>query len=295
MTAPRPDLPGAPPAAPRPAQAPTRVGDAAALLNLERQDMPCPVCGTPSFGIRYAPPAHLSPAARARLETERPFIPQRCASCIAAYDAHQAALARAQQRDLAMAMLDVPLEYVDATIENFHANSPELLRARDIGLEFVRGWPHDVPFIAVFAGGTGSGKGHMAWAIAKALVDAHAARCRFAVLSDVIRDLREAWASRDDGPSEAQRLGKYRGVDLLIIDEISRHAFFGQPQQHLYDLVAWREIRHKPTILTTNHLGDELTEVLGPALTSRAIGAGGFVNFGTVDWRVANKGRRRHA
>jgi DNA replication protein DnaC len=143
--------------------------------------------------------------------------------------------------------------------------------------------------IAVFAGGCGTGKGHLAWSIARALAQTRGVVTKVVVLSDVIRDLREAWNPRDDGPSEAERLGKYRAAELLVIDEVSRHAFFGQPVQHLYDLVAWREVQMRPTILTTNELGDDLVTVLGPALASRAAGWNGFVDFGQADYRLTHR------
>lgn len=70
------------------------------------------------------------------------------------------------------------------------------------------------------------------------------------------------------------------------------HAFFGQPTQHLYDLVAWREARLLPTILTTNHAGDGLGGVLGPALLSRAAGWSGVWEFGERDYRSARREAR---
>jgi len=108
------------------------------------------------------------------------------------------------------------------------------------------------------------------------------------VLSDVVRDVREAWNSHEEtGHSETQRLSKYRKPDFLAIDEVSRHAFYGVPTQHLYDLIAWREVQCKPTILTTNESGSSLAEFLGPALASRALGWHPPVDFGVTDYRLA--------
>jgi DNA replication protein DnaC len=276
------------------AREPKRVG--AILPELETRPAPCPDCGQASVEVRYGPMPGISAALKERLEAERPYIAQRCSTCIARREADEQHRALEKRIELAVGRLEIPALYADVTLDTFDvhrtpgADRDKLIAALAFARTFVARWP-DVPPISVFAGGCGTGKGHLAWSIAKELAATRGVIGCVTVLSDTIRDLREAW-NTNDGPTEAQRLGKYRAPELLIIDEVSRHAFFGQPQQHLYDLVAWREVRLKPTILTTNEVGDDLSTVLGPALSSRAAGADGFVHFGTTDYRV---GRRRSA
>lgn len=267
---------------------PTQISE---TFKLESQPAPCPDCGGESIAIRYAPPAYLSATLKARLNPERPFVPKRCNSCIATRD-HAAELERQQQqRDIVMATINVPPEYATASLDTFRvahaarADREKLEHALAFGRDYINNWP-DVPMISVFAGGFGTGKGHLTWAIVRELALKHGVRSRVVGLGDVIRELREAWNSAEDGLSEAKWLQQYRGYELLGIDELSRHAFYGHPQQHLYDVVAYREIWHRPTILTTNERGGGLAGVLGPALSSRAIGWRGFVDFGDTDYRV---------
>jgi hypothetical protein len=54
-----------------------------------------------------------------------------------------------------------------------------------------------------------------------------------------------------------------------------------------------REVRLKPTILTTNERGQDIGVVLGDALTSRATGWGPVVDFGTSDYRALRRMRQR--
>jgi DNA replication protein DnaC len=270
----------------------TRIGDV--VPSIESRPAPCPSCGGNSLELRYTPREPLGESLRNRLEPERPFIAKLCAKCLAERDAAEERKKHERKCAAALAALDVPALYAGASLDTFEIEGEHrdrLALALAFARNYVATWP-DVPVISVFAGGCGTGKGHLAWSIAKELATAYGASARVTVLSDTIRDLREAWNSGGEGPTEAQRLGKYRGAELLVIDEVSRHAFFGQPQQHLYDLVAWREIRLKPTILTTNEVGEDLSAVLGPALSSRAAGSDGFVHFGTSDWRVAHRSRR---
>jgi DNA replication protein DnaC len=274
------------------------------ILDIEEQPATCPRCNGPSRAIRYAPPPGLSESVRKRIDPERPFIAQHCVECKqriaeeeAAAERQRAAEAHQRRCLEALSQIETPPMYLQASLANFelHGESADwqkLERSLGYARSMVASWPK-VPMISVFAGGCGTGKGHLAWAIARELAATQAVTGRVAVLSDVIRDLREAWNSSRDTASESERLRKYRAPDLLVIDEISRHAFFGQPQQHLYDLVAYREVRLKPTILTTNERGDDLAEVLGPALSSRAAGWDGFVDFGESDWRFTRGHRRR--
>lgn len=263
-------------------------------LGVQEQPGTCPDCDTPI------------PEIRVLLRTEdanKPWTRQRCQSCITKRDRERreqaAGESRAAKVAVALAALDVPAMYANVTLDGFQltgdvANRQKQGRSLQLARRFLADWP-DVPMISLFIGVPGSGKGHVSWALCRELAATYGATTRVVVLSDAVRDLREAWGDRESGGlSEAQRLAKYRTADLLVIDEVSSHAFYGQPQQHLYDLVAWREIRLKPTILTTNETGQSLADFLGAALSSRALGWGAPWDFGDVDYRLT-RGMRRQA
>jgi DNA replication protein DnaC len=101
----------------------------------------------------------------------------------------------------------------------------------------------------------------------------------------LIRELRDTW-NRDSGKTYDQVLAGYVETDLLVIDEVSRHAFYGnQIHQHLYDVIDTRIEYRRPTILTTNESEEGLVEVIRPALFNRVEGEGGVVPFGETSWR----------
>lgn len=219
-----------------------------------------------------------------------------CTACDAARRVEQERKDRQRRGELALFHLNTPPLYAGASLETFKLHGSADDRARQgVALDFARRYVTDfatgeAPPVSVFLGAPGTGKGHLVWSIAKGVAEQHGASAMVVVLSDVIRDLREAWNRSDaDGPSEAERLRKYRGVDLLVIDEVSKHAFFGQPQQHLYDLVANREMHMRPTILTTNENSASLAQVLGPALASRAAGWAACIDFGDADYRMRRR------
>lgn len=268
------------------ATAPTRTVNVVA--GVEEQDGEC-ACGAAAKRFRLI----LRPEDAAT----KPFTQQRCTACIARADAEQAEQERVARieanRAKAREMLAVPPLYANATLEGFQFTGDEGNQARQRSVlaraaEYIAQWP-DVPLLSIFVGPPGTGKGHVAWSIERARVEQRAAMCRFTVLPDLIRDLRENWGPRrddeSDGTSEARRLAKYREADLLVIDEVSKHAFYGLPYRHLYDVIAWREVQMRPTIITTNETGAELAEYLGIALTSRASASGDVWDFGAVDYR----------
>lgn len=234
--------------------------------------------------------------------SQRPFgwAPLRCLECQTSRDAQQAREATEQlslltdaRRRRALKDLDVPPLYAGATIATFQLHGSaevqaQLLKIKELACGYLADWPRiqEEKELLLFQGSYGSGKGHIAWSIARALAACHASQVRVVKLAAVIRDLREAW--RDpEGPSEDARLERYRTLDLLVIDEVSRHAFYGKEvKQHLYDIIDDRVEQHRPTILTTNEDETGIAEILGGALWSRLQGSGGVVPFPDVDWRA---------
>lgn len=226
------------------------------------------------------------------------WSPVRCPACIAraqaairATDQETRKSLLAERRRRAEFLLNVPLLYAEASLKTFELHGTpeqqeELGKVLHLARNYLTSWPHtqeSYPLL-LFQGPPGSGKGHLAWSIASWLVQEHTAKVRVVKLAAIIRDLREAW--RDPaGPSEDQRLTAYRQLDLLVIDEVSRHAFYGKEvKQHLYDIVDDRLEQRRPTILTTNEDDDGIGEILGAALTNR-LSTGGKVPFPAVDWR----------
>lgn len=257
----------------------------------------------------------------------RGWVPDRCPDCVkteeAALRARELEERTEREQKARLDKLAVPLLYAASTLSNFELRPPEGMTKKDGELtRFVEPGPEALargrvyklatayladwsgrqepaaffPHVVIFRGGTGTGKGHVMWSIAKEVVTAQHSSALVAKLSDIVRDIREAWRRGNDGPSEGQRLARYRYTDLLIIDEVSRHALFGgEYTQHLYDLVDWRQERLMPTILTTNEDDAGLADLLGPALVSRARAWSGIWDFGSVDFRATVLAERRKA
>lgn len=220
------------------------------------------------------------------------WVPWGCDTCRLGFEQRVATSTAETTRAVRLAQLEIPELYRDVTLESYrHWGSDEqrMRQARLLALarRYLGGWPH-VEAVVVFRGAPGTGKGHVAWSLVQELAAQFAITAHVCKLGDAVRDLREAWRS-EEGPSERARLLTYRDPDLLVVDEISRHAFYGEPHRHLYDLIDHRVEHCRPTILTTNEEPAGLAELLGPALVSRTAGSG-IWEFGTGDFRLRPAG-----
>lgn len=190
-------------------------------------------------------------------------------------------------------LLATPALYRTATIDSFQMHGPPEQRAQQGRVlqharRYLAEWP-DVAMLTLFRGAPGTGKGHVAWALAQAVALKLEQRVRVVKLAALIRDLRATWQEHS-ARNEDDVLREYRGLDLLVIDEVSRHAFYGrQVHQHLYDVLDDRLEQQRPTILTSNEDDAGLAEILRPALMDRLGGSGGSLNFGTTSWRTGGR------
>jgi DNA replication protein DnaC len=202
----------------------------------------------------------------------------------------------ARRRRERLFALRVPPKYAAAALDTIrlygsseqqHATAKMVRVARRL----VGEYPEWLTTLVAFSGSVGTGKGHTCWAVARTLVEEHAAAVRFVELGDLVRDLRAAW-NRDD-LDERHELKYWRELDVLIINDVSRHAFRGVSMQHLFDVLEQRINFGRPTILTTNEPDEELHDILGRALWDRLTGFdGGLVDCGEESYRQLSTSER---
>lgn len=214
-----------------------------------------------------------------------------CDACEAAIQEEEAererkaqAEARDRRREDAMRELDPPAEFQGLTLQSLRmwgsARQQERIgRALQIARRIVSETTHHLhpPAFVVFAGRPGNGKTMLAWAIASELA-AQGRRTRVIRLSALIRDLRSSWGAKAT-VNEEQRLKFWISLDFLAIDEVTQDALYGNPRQHLIELISERIDRHKTTVITTNDSTDVLEQLLGWQLMSR-LALGGRLHFG---------------
>lgn len=151
----------------------------------------------------------------------------------------------------------------------------------------------DDPRTLIFEGPNGIGKTHLALAIGNALIERdglNLAPVCFITFQDALRQLRKTYQDGYEGIGEECYLAKWRGIPVLILDEVGLRGLEQAPSEFTrrigYDIVDGRyRAGHRPMIITTNkkpaQLGDWITE----SAVDRLFEMGEFVSMEGRSWR----------
>lgn len=127
-------------------------------------------------------------------------------------------------------------------------------------------------------GKTGTGKTHLAAAIANKIIE-NGYQAVYSVADQMIRDIRASWGGKGD---ESEAIKKFVSPDLLIIDEIGAGHSSESEKTHYFQVINARYEEVKPTILITNLALDELIETIGDRSVDRMRDASGSALI--FDW-----------
>ncbi len=149
----------------------------------------------------------------------------------------------------------------DMTFENFDVRSlslpPEKTRnLRDV-FTTARNYAQHPEGWLVFLGGNGSGKTHLAAAIAHEW-QAAGRRFEFFFVPDLLDTLRAAYGQDEDVPaSTAERL---RTCDHLVLDDLGVHGSTAWAQEKLFQILNYRYNAKLPTVITIRGKLDDLPD-----------------------------------
>ncbi len=138
--------------------------------------------------------------------------------------------------------------------------------------------------VLVMTGSTGTGKTHLACAIANGLIGQHAAAVAFGTVSDHVRGVKAAF-QRDSNMSERDAVRALIEPDLLILDEVGQRTTEYE-QQLIFDVMNARYAEMRPMVLMSNLSVPELEEVLGDRLADRLNEVGVFINLAWPSYRA---------
>lgn len=145
----------------------------------------------------------------------------------------------------------IPVRFRDRSLENFIADSENKKTALAVARDYFENFRENYKSGAtlIFSGKAGTGKSHLAIAIALGLMPKYTALYLNAM--DAIRMIRDTWR-KDSEQSESDILNLLGSIDLLVIDEVGVQTGTDNEQMLMFDIVNRRYRDAMPTILLTN-------------------------------------------
>lgn len=192
-----------------------------------------------------------------------------------------AAVRDARKLNAALIASDIPLRFRKATLDSYETTaSPAqqtvaLRQCREYAQGFEANW--NVGRSMMLLGGLGTGKTHLACAIAQHVIREFGAVARYTSALSIIRDVKSTFA-KDAELTETQIYEGLTKPDLLIVDEVGVQNGSDFERQVLFETINGRYESLQPTIVISNlnilairkYLGDRVVDRLsdngGPAV-----------------------------
>jgi DNA replication protein DnaC len=184
----------------------------------------------------------------------------------------------------------VPLRFQDRGFDNYHADSRGQRHALALCEKFATNWLelYEKGTSLILTGGPGTGKTHLACAIANAIINEHLTAVRFIAVTAMLRRIKETYGGHTEA-TEAKVIDGFSTCDLLIIDEIGVQVGSEHEKLLLFEVLNNRYGSLLPTILLSNMSSDDLEPYLGHRIMDRFRESGAVIPF---DWE-SHRGQRK--
>jgi DNA replication protein DnaC len=145
----------------------------------------------------------------------------------------------------------IPERFRDRTLDNFIADTEKKKAALLVARDYLENFDENYKTgsTVIFSGKAGTGKSHLAIAIAQAVMPRYTALYLNAM--DAIRMIRDTWR-KDSEQSETDVLEQLGRIDLLVIDEVGVQVGTDNEQMLMFDIINRRYRDAMPMILLTN-------------------------------------------
>lgn len=171
---------------------------------------------------------------------------------------------RAEKR-MSNAML--PHRHKHCSFENYRTDHNGQVHAKATCVRFFQGFMRKTNRNLVMVGRTGTGKTHLASALARNLL-VKKQNIRYITSEDMANKIAETWRDKF-GETEASMVARFVDCDLLILDEYGLHDQHETRLQLVHKVLYARYNARKPTMLISNFTKEQLQENLGDRLWSR--------------------------
>ena len=185
---------------------------------------------------------------------------------------------------------NLPLRFQGKTFENFEAHCPAAADA----LAKCKAYAEDFDSVMergqclVMTGKVGTGKTHLAAAIANYLIQNRKEEPLFMGVSQVIRCIKNTW-NKNSEHAESEVMQWFVEPDLLILDEIGVQFGSETEKMLIFEIINKRYESIKPTVVLSNLTLAEIAEVMGERVVDRLREGGGIpliFNWGSYRERI---------
>lgn len=160
----------------------------------------------------------------------------------------------------------LPKRHTHCTFENYNVNHSGQENAKQQCVNFFKDYLKKLERNLVMVGRTGTGKTHLACALASNLLSKKQ-NIRYITSEDMSNEIAKAWT--DKSVNESTLIARFVACDLLILDEYGLHDQHETRLQLVHKVLYARYDACKPTMLISNFTKDQLKENLGDRLWSR--------------------------
>lgn len=138
--------------------------------------------------------------------------------------------------------------FTSHSFDEFDPEIPGVADAYDAALEFAQEPGHRW---LLLSGRCGTGKTHLAVAIAKYAMEWHNMSVYFAVVPDLLDHLRATF-DPSSGTAYDDRFTTIRTAHLLVLDDLGTESTTPWAREKLYQIINHRYMEQLPTVITTN-------------------------------------------
>lgn len=169
----------------------------------------------------------------------------------------------------------IPPRFQKRNFENYEFKHEGQEHALRVSRNYVQVWDRmaEQGTCLIFSGSPGTGKTHLACAIANALI-AQGVASLFTTVSDAMRSIKRSYDASST-VSEAEAIQAFVEPRLLILDEVGGSKGTDHELQLMFDIINKRYEHSRPTIILTNLDAPALREHLGERVTDRLREGGG--------------------
>lgn len=194
--------------------------------------------------------------------------------------------AERMERKLGAAL--IPARFRDRTFESYIATEPKQVKALTICRDYAENFAEHFKAgrCLLLLGNVGTGKTHLATAIANHIMRATTATAVYRTVGGILQHIKGSY-DRDSEYSEADAFAAYIKPSLLIIDEVGATKPTEFELASLFNIINGRYEEQLPTVVISNLPAGELSGAMGERCVDRLREGGGIaVGF---DWQSARR------